>query len=141
MPHRRILLADDDPRDVELSLMALGDLDAAGCVDVVSDGVAVLDYLRETRGDPVPAVVILDLNMPGLDGLEVLRRMKSDPSLKRIPVVAFTSSREDRDLHASYEGGVNAYVVKPLGLQEYLATVRRMGEFWLRVNVPEPDGI
>ena len=138
---RCILLAEDNPNDVELTLEALSAYNIANQVGVVSDGAEALDFLYRrgkyegrTNGDP--AVVLLDLKMPKVDGLEVLRIIKSDPGLKTIPVVVLTSSREETDLVRSYELGVNAYVVKPVSFQQFVESVRHLGVFWAIINEP-----
>jgi CheY-like chemotaxis protein len=143
---RRILLAEDDPNDVELTLTALGENNLANEVVVVNDGVEALDYLNvrgrfagRPRGNP--AVVLLDIKMPKLDGLEVLKRMKADEGLRSVPVVMLTSSREESDLLESYRLGVNAYVVKPVDFREFISAVRNLGLFWAVVNQPPPQGI
>jgi CheY-like chemotaxis protein len=140
---KRILLADDSPQDTELTLTALQEFHLANEVMTVRDGVEALDYLYhrgEFSGSPVeaPLVVILDLKMPRIDGLEVLRRMKHDPNLCSIPVVMLTSSREDCDLVESYQLGVNAYVVKPVDFQQFVDAVRQLGVFWAIINEPPP---
>ncbi len=141
---RRILLAEDDPNDVELTLTALGENNLANEVVVVNDGVEALDYLHvrgrfadRQRGNP--AVVLLDIKMPKLDGLEVLKRMKADEGLRSVPVVMLTSSREESDLLESYRLGVNAYVVKPVDFREFIGAVRSLGLFWAVVNQPPPQ--
>ncbi len=141
---RRILLAEDDPNDVELTLTALGENHLANEVVVVNDGVEALDYLRvrgrfadRPRGNP--AVVLLDIKMPKLDGLEVLKQMKADEGLRSVPVVMLTSSREESDLLESYRLGVNAYVVKPVDFREFIGAVRSLGLFWAVVNQPPPQ--
>lgn len=143
---RRILLAEDDPNDVELTLAALGENNLANEVVVVNDGVEALDYLHargrfadRPRGNP--AVVLLDIKMPKLDGLEVLKRMKADEGLRPVPVVMLTSSREESDLIESYRLGVNAYVVKPVDFREFISAVRNLGLFWAVVNQPPPGSI
>ena len=143
---RRILLAEDDPNDVELTLTALGENHLANEVVVVNDGVEALDYLYvrgrfadRPRGNP--AVVLLDIKMPKLDGLEVLKRMKADEGLRSVPVVMLTSSREESDLLESYRLGVNAYVVKPVDFREFIGAVRNLGLFWAVVNQPPPQNI
>jgi two-component system, response regulator len=147
----RILLVEDSPQDAELALNALQGNNLANEVLHVWDGVEALDYLYrrgEHAGRPEgnPAVVLLDLKMPRMDGLEVLRKVKGDPHLKAVPVVVMTSSREDRDLSASYELGVNAYVVKPVRFQEFVEAVQQVGAFWAVLNelpsgsVAPPDG-
>ena len=141
---KRILYAEDSPADVELTLAALEEHHLANEVVAVSDGVEALDYLYR-RGEFAsrevgnPAVVLLDLKMPRVDGLEVLRQVKSDPDLRAIPVVIMTSSREERDLVESYRLGVNAYVVKPVDFDQFAAAVKEVGMFWAVVNEPPPE--
>src|SRR6185295_3410317 len=132
---KRILLAEDDPKDVELTLMALGEYKLANEVDVVRDGDEALDYLYrrgafKLRGSSNPGVVLLDLKMPRIDGLEVLREMRGDTNLKMIPVVMLTSSREERDIVESYKLGVNAYVVKPVDFHQFVEAIKQIGVFW-----------
>jgi len=129
----RILLADDDPQDVELFLIAMDRLQLAGNVDVVHDGEAVMDFLAALPPTPEarPKVVILDLKMPKLGGLEVLRLIRADRALSELPVVFFTSSMQERDLLEGAANGVNSYVVKPLDLGNYMETVEAMGAQWL----------
>ena len=141
---KRILLAEDSANDVELTLTALDQHRLANGIDVVRDGAEALDYLYargayagRTTGNP--ALLLLDLKMPKLDGLEVLRAIKADAALKTIPVVMLTSSREERDLAASYELGVNSYVVKPVDFHEFMEAVRQIGIFWAVVNEAPPD--
>jgi CheY-like chemotaxis protein len=143
---KRILLVDDSPRDTELALDALAQHNLANEVFTLRDGVEALDYLyrRGPFADRVaghPAVVLLDLKMPRVDGLEVLRQIKSDPQLKMIPVVVMTSSREEQDLVTSYQLGVNAYVVKPVQFKEFVEAVKLVGAFWAVVNEPPPDSV
>ena len=140
---KRILYAEDSPADVELTLAALGEHRLANEVVVVGDGAEALDYLlrrgafaERERGNP--AVVLLDLKMPRVDGLEVLRHLKADPELRTIPVVIMTSSREERDLVESYRLGVNAYVVKPVDFEQFVAAVKEVGMFWAVINEPPP---
>jgi CheY-like chemotaxis protein len=138
---KHILLVDDSPLDVELTLSALEKHHLANAVIVARDGEEALDYLYrrgafEGRPKSNPAVVLLDLKMPKVSGLEVLRQIKSDPSLKTTPVVVLTSSREDRDIIESYNLGVNAYVVKPVDFHEFVDAVNELGLFWGIVNVP-----
>ena|ERR1051325_9528758 len=142
---KHILLVEDSVRDVELTLAALAENNLANGVAVARDGVEALDYLYcrgkfAGRTDGLPAVMLLDLKMPRMNGLEVLRQIKSDPKLKAIPVVMMTSSREEPDLSKSYELGVNAYVVKPVGFQEFTDAVRQIGAFWAVINEPPPQG-
>ena len=141
--YRSILLAEDSPHDIELTLSALREHNLANDVIVVHDGVEALDYLR-CRGKFVgrtnghPAVILLDLKMPKMDGLEVLRTVKADPDLRLIPIVILTSSGEERDLIESYRQGVNAYVVKPVDFQQFVRAVSQLGVFWAVINEPPP---
>ncbi len=140
---RSILLAEDSPQDVELTLAALSEHNLANDVHVVHDGVEALDYLRRTGNygnRPVghPAVILLDLKMPRVDGLQVLKEIKGDPELRLIPIVVLTSSGEERDLVESYKLGVNAYVVKPVDFQQFVHAVKQLGVFWAVINEPPP---
>lgn len=144
MSGRFILLAEDNPNDVELTLTALKDNLGITTVNVVGDGAEALDFLyrrgkysNRPSGDPV--VLLLDLKMPKVDGMEVLRTIKSDAALRHIPVVMLTSSREEVDLVRSYESGANAYVVKPVNFDEFMRAVREIGLFWGRLNEPAPE--
>ncbi len=143
---KRILLAEDNENDIELTLAALGDKNLANRVDIVHDGVEALDYLycRDkyvARDTGHPIVLLLDLKMPKVDGLEVLQEIKSHENLKRIPVVVLTSSRQEQDLVESYNLGANAYVVKPVGFDEFVSAIRELGMFWAVLNEPPPDYI
>jgi len=143
---KRILLAEDNPEDVELTLAALEENQLANEVVVVRDGAEALDYLYlrgayATRPEGHPAVVLLDLKMPKVDGLEVLRHLKADAGLRSIPVVMLTSSREESDLVESYRLGVNAYVVKPVEFREFIAAVKNLGLFWAVLNEPPPGSL
>ena len=138
---KRILLAEDNRKDVELALAALAEHNLANEVVVARDGAEALDYLYRrgpygTRPEGNPAVVLLDLKMPGLDGMEVLRQIKVDPTLRTIPVVMLTSSREEQDLIKSYDLGVNAYVVKPIDFDQFVLAVKQLGLFWAVINEP-----
>jgi len=138
-----ILYAEDDPRDIELTFEALTEHQLANNVVVVHDGVAVLNYLRsegEYAGRPPghPVVILMDIKMPRMDGLETLRAIRTDPALKMIPVVIMTSSHEKTDLKASYEVGVNAYVVKPVDLEKFIEAVKHLSVFWALINEPPP---
>jgi CheY-like chemotaxis protein len=140
---RRVLLAEDDPNDIELTLAALAEHHLLNEIVTVRDGAEALDYLYARgayagRRDGNPALLLLDIKMPRVDGLEVLRQVKSDPNLRTIPVVMLTSSREEQDLIRSYELGVNAYVVKPVDFRDFVDAVRRLGAFWAVVNEPPP---
>jgi len=136
---RHILLAEDNASDVELTLDALRQNRVANEVVVVRDGAQALDYLYRRNGyadrtGGRPAIVLLDLKMPKVDGIEVLRQVKADPVLKTIPVVVLTSSREEQDLVRTYDLGVNAYVVKPVDFHEFIEAVKAIGGFWAVVN-------
>lgn len=139
----KILLVEDDPNDVELTLSALAENHLANEVFVVSDGEEALDYLYyqgvyESREEGNPALMLLDLKLPKVDGMEVLRRVKTDPALKMIPVVMLTSSREEQDLVRSYDLGTNGYVVKPVDFQNFVEVVSGLGLFWAIINSPPP---
>ena len=136
---KRILLVEDSVHDVELTISALRGFQVANCVDVARDGAEALDYLYRRgaftgREAGLPAVILLDLKMPKVDGIEVLRQIKSDPALKTLPVVMLTSSREEQDLVRSYQLGVNAYVVKPVDFPQFVEAVRTLGMFWVVIN-------
>jgi two-component system response regulator len=140
---KRILLVDDSPRDTELALDALEENQLANDVVTLRDGAEALDYLFRRgpyadRPEGQPGVILLDLKMPKVDGLEVLRQIKGDPKLKVIPVVVMTSSREEQDLVRSYHLGVNAYVVKPLKFGEFVEAVKQVGAFWAVLNETPP---
>lgn len=140
---KRILLVEDSDRDAELTLAALEENKLANEVVVARDGEEALDYLfarGRFAGRPagVPAVVFLDLKMPKVDGLEVLRQVRASPQLKHLPVVMLTSSREEQDLVQSYKLGINAYVVKPIGFDQFLEAVKQLGLFWALLNEPPP---
>ena len=140
---KQILLAEDNANDVELTLNALRENHILNEIVVARDGAEALDYLHrrgpfDKRHGGHPAVVLLDLKMPKVDGIEVLRDIKSDPDLKHIPIVMLTSSREEHDLVRSYELGVNAYVVKPVDFHEFIDAVKILGGFWAVINEPAP---
>jgi CheY-like chemotaxis protein len=141
---RNILLVEDDPRDVELTLAALEEHHLANKVLVVNDGAEALDYLFrrgkfKARAGGNPIVVLLDLKMPKVNGLEVLKTIKADEFLKIIPVVVLSSSRETPDLIECYKHGVNAYVVKPVDFAEFMRAVQQLGIFWAAINEPPPQ--
>ncbi len=143
---KKILLVEDSANDVALSLAALEEINLANEVVVVRDGQQALDFLYRQgeyaqRTDGNPAVVLLDLKLPKVDGLEVLHQVKKDPALKTIPVVMLTSSREERDLARSYGLGVNAYVVKPVAFPDFVAALKELGLFWAVVNQPPPGSL
>lgn len=142
----RILLVEDDPKDVELTLTALEEYNLANEVVVVRDGEEALDYLFgrgafAMRSAGNPAVLLLDLKLPKVDGLEVLNTIRSTEGLKVIPVVVLTSSREERDKVASYQLGVNAYVVKPVDFHEFVNAIKELGVFWALINEPPPGSV
>ena len=141
-----ILLAEDNPNDVELTIEALDQHNLANRVTVAHDGVEAMEYLRregafKDREPGDPAVVLLDIKMPRKDGLEVLREIRSDPALKKVPVVILTSSREEQDLITSYDLGVNAYVVKPVDFPHFIDAVKQLGVFWAVLNERPPNGV
>jgi DNA-binding response OmpR family regulator len=143
---QRILMVEDDPRDVELSLTALEQYNLANEVVVMGDGEEALDYLYRrgkfmARANGNPAVILLDLKLPKVDGLEVLQQIRADEALKMIPVVVLTSSHEERDMVASYKLGVNAYVVKPVDFHEFVNAVKELGVFWALINEPPPGSV
>ena len=145
-PLGRILIVEDDPNDVELTLMALTEYNLANEVVVARDGQEALDYLYcrgsfSGRSNGNPAVTLLDLKLPKIGGLEVLRQIKSDERLKSIPVVVLTSSHEEKDVMRSYSLGVNAYVVKPVDFHEFVNAVRELGVFWAVINQPPPGSV
>jgi DNA-binding response OmpR family regulator len=142
----RILLVEDDPKDVELTMTALEEYNLANEVVVARDGEEALDYLYlrgnfATRSTDNPAVLLLDLKLPKVDGLEVLQQIKGDAKLKLIPVVVLTSSHEEKDMVTSYKLGVNAYVVKPVDFHEFVNAVKELGIFWALVNEPPPGSV
>jgi len=142
----RILLVEDDPRDVELTMTALEEYNLGNEVVVASDGEEALDYLFhqgkfQLRSGENPAVLLLDLKLPKVDGLQVLEAIRSDAKLKLIPVVVLTSSREERDMVASYKLGVNAYVVKPVDFHEFVNAIKELGVFWAIINEPPPGSV
>jgi CheY-like chemotaxis protein len=142
----RILMVEDDPKDVELTLTALEEYNLSNEVVVTHDGEEALDYLNQrgkfqARPNGNPAVLLLDLKLPKVDGLEVLQQIKSDEKLKMIPVVVLTSSREERDMVASYKLGVNAYVVKPVDFHEFVNAIKELGVFWAIINEAPPGSI
>ena len=143
---KRILLVEDNPNDVELTLKGLKEHNLANEVIVARDGVEALDYLYRRgqfadRSQGNPAVILLDLNLPRIDGLEVLKKIRSDDQLKLIPVVVLTSSREERDLTECYKLGANAYVVKPVNFQEFMDAIKSLGLFWAIINESPPGSI
>lgn len=142
---RTILLAEDNPKDVELTIEAMAENNLANPVVVVKDGVEALEYLRcegkyKLRKPGNPVVILLDIKMPRMNGIEVLRQIRSDAALKRIPVCVLTTSREEKDLINTYELGVNAYVVKPVSFQQFVEAIKQIGSFWAVLNELPPEG-
>ena len=141
---KRILLAEDNPCDIELTLEALSENNLANRVDVVKDGVEAMEYLRcegayANREKGNPAVILLDIKMPRMDGLQVLAEIRGDVKLKMIPVVILTASLEERDLFKGYELGTNAYVVKPVHFPDFMESIRLIGGFWALINELPPE--
>jgi DNA-binding response OmpR family regulator len=142
----RILLVEDDPKDVELTLTALEEYNLANEVIVARDGEEALEYLYsrgkfKTRSSGNPAVMLLDLKLPKVDGLEVLKQVKSEEKLRMIPIVVLTSSKEEKDMVASYKLGVSAYVVKPVDFHEFVNAIKELGVFWAVINEPPPGSV
>jgi DNA-binding response OmpR family regulator len=142
----RILLVEDDPKDVELTLTALEEYNLANEVIVARDGEEALEYLYsrgkfKTRSSDNPAVMLLDLKLPKVDGLEVLKQIKSEEKLRMMPVVVLTSSKEEKDMVASYKLGVSAYVVKPVDFHEFVNAIKELGVFWAVINEPPPGSV
>ena len=143
---KRILLVEDTMQDAELALEALAEHNLTDAIVHARDGAQALDYLHRRgnfAGRPAgnPVLIILDLKLPKIDGIEVLQELRSDEHLKHIPVVVLTSSREERDLETCYRLGVNAYVVKPVDFASFMATVKALGFFWALVNEPPPRSL
>ena len=141
---RPILLADDNPKDVELTLEALSEHNLANKVVVVRDGVEALEYLRyegqfKLRNRGNPAVLLLDIKMPRMGGIELLQVIRKDPALKFLPIVMLTSSREESDLVTSYELGANAFVVKPVDFEHFIDVIKQIGVFWALINELPPE--
>ncbi|MCD4818393.1 MAG: response regulator [Candidatus Cloacimonetes bacterium] len=141
---KRILLAEDDERDIELTFAALREINLANKIDVVRDGEEALDYFfkranYKDRENGNPVVVLLDLKMPKVDGLEVLKQIKESDTLCNIPVVILTSSKMESDLITSYDLGANAFVVKPVEFEDFMKAVKELGSFWAILNEPPPE--
>ena len=141
---RSILLAEDSPADAEMAIDALREANLANPIVHVEDGIEALDYLlmrgkHAGRPEGLPAVLLLDIKMPRMDGLEVLREVRSSDALKRLPVVVLTSSREETDLARSWDLGVNAYVVKPVDSEQFFHAVKTLGKFWAVLNETPND--
>jgi CheY-like chemotaxis protein len=142
---KKILLVEDNPNDIELTIEALSEHNLANRVIVLNDGVEAMEYLHcqgtfKNREKENPAVILLDIKMPRMDGLEVLEAIKNDNELKTIPIVMLTSSREEPDLKKCYELGVNAYVVKPVNFKDFFDVVKHLGIFWAVINELPVEG-
>ena len=142
---RTILLVEDSPADAEMAIDALREANLANPIVHVEDGVEAMEYLLRQgrfagRSDEEPAVLLLDIKMPRMDGLEVLQRVRSDARLRRIPVVILSSSREESDLARSWDQGVNAYVVKPVDVDQFFGAVKTLGQFWAVINETPGEG-
>jgi CheY-like chemotaxis protein len=143
---KRILLVEDDPKDIELTINALSEYNLANEIEIAHDGVEALDYMYRrgafvSRPNGNPVVILLDLKMPKVDGIQVLNQLKSDERMRSVPVVVLTSSRETHDLDECYKLGVNAYVVKPVRFVEFIEAVKGIGVFWALINEPPPGSI
>lgn len=141
-----ILLVEDNPKDLELTLLALAKSNLANEVVTVRDGKEAIEYLfrrgpHQDRPEGNPAVILLDLKLPKVDGLQVLEKVKSEPSLRAVPVVMLTTSREEKDLVLSYKLGVNAYVVKPVAFKDFIEAIQELGVFWAVLNEPPPGSL
>jgi len=139
---KRILIVDDSPKDVELTIAALGENNLANEVIVAEDGEEALDYLYKrgkfANNDGFPAVILLDIKMPKMNGIEVLKHIRSDPQFKLIPVIMVTSSREEKDLVESYKLGANSYVVKPVDIVQFIDAIKVLGQYWAIINQTPP---
>lgn len=140
---KKILIVDDSPKDVELVISALAEKNLANEVEVAEDGLEALDYLNKRgkfaeRDNGNPTVILLDIKMPKLDGIAVLKYIRNDPKFKYIPVIMVTSSREEKDLIESYKLGTNAYVVKPVDIIQFFDAIKVLGQFWAVINQPSP---
>jgi len=143
LPLKKILLVEDNPNDVELTMEALSENNIANAVDLARDGEEALDYLNcrgrfSSRPEGNPGVILLDLKLPKVNGLEVLKSIRENEKLKMMPVVILTSSREESDIVEGYRLGVNAYVVKPVDFNEFVRAIRTLGLFWAIINEPPP---
>jgi len=141
---KKILLVEDNENDIELTLNALQECHLSNEVHPVRDGAEALDYMYcrnkfKDREEGLPCVILLDLKMPRVDGIEVLRTLKGDANLRHVPIVMLTSSREERDLVLSYDLGVNAFVVKPVDFSQFVQAIRNLGMFWAIINEPPPQ--
>ena len=142
---KKILLVEDNPEDIELTTEALAEINLANRVVAVNDGVKAMEYLKcegkyKNREPENPAIILMDIKMPRMDGIEVLEAIRNDPALKSLPVVMLTSSREEPDLKKCYDLGVNAYVVKPVNIKDFFEAVKQLGIFWAIINELPPMG-
>lgn len=141
----KILLVEDNRMDIELTLDAFSQARMKNIVKVVKNGQEALDYLfgkgiyKDRTEYPIPDIILLDLKMPGIDGHEVLRRLKSTPKIKRIPVIILTSSKEEGDLITSYDSGANSYLVKPVSFDGFLDVVKKVTDYWISLNIGPPE--
>ncbi|MCX6286704.1 MAG: response regulator [Bacteroidetes bacterium] len=139
---KKILIVDDSPQDVELTIATLAESNLANEVVVAEDGEEALDYLHKrgkfANGNGLPAVILLDIKMPKMNGIEVLKHIRSDPNLKLIPVIMVTSSREERDMVESYNLGANSYVVKPVDIAQFRNSIKVLGQYWAVINQQPP---
>jgi two-component system response regulator len=137
---RTILLVEDDPDDAELAVMALSESRLANEIKHVWDGKEALEYLGDESQDSLPQLVLLDLKLPKVGGLEVLKQIRSNPRTKRLPVVILTSSDEDKDIESCYDSGVNSYIRKPIDFDQFGECVKQLGLYWLVLNMSPPEG-
>jgi CheY-like chemotaxis protein len=147
-PPGRVLLVEDNPNDLELTMLAFEQSRLANRIDVARDGAEALAYLgltgREQAGDaPVepPQLILLDVKLPLVDGIDVLQRIKADPRLRHVPVVMLTSSAEDRDMDTCYSLGANSYIVKPVDVDQFFRAIQQVGSYWLILNQPDPHHV
>jgi CheY-like chemotaxis protein len=142
---KRILIVDDSPKDVELTIAALTENNLANEVVVAEDGEEALDFLykrgRFANEDGLPAVILMDIKMPKMNGIEALKHIRENPKFKLIPVIMVTSSREERDLVESYKLGANSYVVKPVDITQFINAIKVLGQYWAVINQPPPPRI
>jgi two-component system, response regulator len=141
-PAVEILLVEDNPNDLELAMHAFGRHKLANSVQIARDGQEALDYLLGAEGHepgPRPKLILLDLKLPKVDGVEVLRRVRAQPSMRSVPIVVLTASRDERDLVETYSLGVNSYIVKPIDFDKFVETVQTLGFYWLLLNEPPPE--
>jgi two-component system response regulator len=140
---KRILIVDDSPEDVELTIASLVENNLANEISVAEDGEEALDYLYKrgkfVNGNGLPAVILLDIKMPKMNGIEVLKHIRTHPQFNTIPVIMVTSSREERDMVESYNLGANSYVVKPVDIVQFIDAIKILGQYWAVINQPPPE--